>query len=302
MIVVIIALLSFAPGTVTATEEYSAATGKNCGFCHVDPSGGGELTASGKELLQILTAGGTGSAAQAPRSVARWIKLITGYIHILTGIFWFGTILYVHFILKPAYAAKGLPKGEVRVGLFSMLIMAVTGAILTYYRVPTFGILFHTRFGVLLVIKTGLFLVMVISALYVVLVIGPKLRQKEGKTEIDLGKKDLTPDELRQFDGGDGRPAYVAYQGRIYDVTASKLWKAGQHVKRHTAGYDLTEMIAQAPHNEEKILAMPEVGKVMDAPTAHKRPLKERVFYFMAYMNMGMVFLITLILALWRWW
>jgi hypothetical protein len=25
---------------------------------------------------------------------------------------WFGTILYVHILLKAAYAVKGLPKGE----------------------------------------------------------------------------------------------------------------------------------------------------------------------------------------------
>jgi len=31
-------------------------------------------------------------------------------------------------------------------------------------------------------------------------------------------------------------------------------------------------------------------------------PLHERVFFFMAYMNLVIVFLIVLILALWRWW
>jgi len=26
-------------------------------------------------------------------------------------VMWFGTILYVHLLLKPAYAARGLPRG-----------------------------------------------------------------------------------------------------------------------------------------------------------------------------------------------
>ena len=40
------------------------------------------------------------------------VRLIIGYLHLLTAIAWFGTILYVHILLKPACAAKGLPKGE----------------------------------------------------------------------------------------------------------------------------------------------------------------------------------------------
>jgi hypothetical protein len=32
-----------------------------------------------------------------------------------------------------------------------------------------------------------------------------------------------------------------------------------------------------------------------------KAPLHERVFYFMAYMNLVMVFSIVLIISLWRW-
>lgn len=62
---------------------------------------------------------------------SRLVRLAAGYVHLLVGILWFGTILYVHLILKPAYAAHGLPKGEVKVGLFSMAVMAATGGVLT---------------------------------------------------------------------------------------------------------------------------------------------------------------------------
>jgi len=43
----------------------------------------------------------------------------------------------VHLVLKPAYASKGLPSGEVKVGLVSMAVMAITGSVLTYYKVST---------------------------------------------------------------------------------------------------------------------------------------------------------------------
>ena len=33
----------------------------------------------------------------------------------------------------------------------------------------------------------------------------------------------FTKESLAQFDGKDGRPAYVAYQGKVYDVTGSTL-------------------------------------------------------------------------------
>ena len=35
---------------------------------------------------------------------------------------------------------------------------------------------------------------------------------------------DLT--QLAQYDGQDGRPAYVAIDGIVYDVTAVPAWKA----------------------------------------------------------------------------
>ncbi|OGU06583.1 MAG: hypothetical protein A2075_08345 [Geobacteraceae bacterium GWC2_58_44] len=69
---------------------------------------------------------------------------------------------------------------------------------------------------------------------------------------------------------------------------------------RHNAGQDLTEALKLAPHGSEKVAALPEAGALV-AAAARKAPLHERVFFFMAYMNLTMVFLIVLILAMWRW-
>jgi predicted heme/steroid binding protein len=281
-----------------ATEEYAKETGKSCSFCHVDPGGGGELTAAGKEHLASLAA-----KAQAPglSTAARVVRFGAGYLHIWTAVLWFGTILYVHLVLKPAYAVGGLPRGEVRVGVLSMAVMGVTGLMLTHFRVSSLEMLLHTRFGLLLMAKIFLYLVMVISAAVVVIVIGPKLKAKRnGGGGLEHGHE-LTVDQLAGYDGKEGHPAYFAYQGKIYDATASRLWKNGLHVGRHQAGQDLTETLKLAPHGVEKVVQMPEVA-VLVREGGRKAPLHERVFFFMAYMNLSIVFLIVLILALWRWW
>jgi predicted heme/steroid binding protein len=40
---------------------------------------------------------------------------------------------------------------------------------------------------------------------------------------------------------------YVAFQGKIYDVSSSRLWRNGKHYE-HWAGQDLTEELGEAPH------------------------------------------------------
>jgi predicted heme/steroid binding protein/uncharacterized membrane protein len=281
-----------------STEEYAAATGADCGFCHIDPLGGGQLTASGKGYqLSVHPRASQESTGQGVS--ARVVKLLFGYLHILTAFMWFGTILYVHLVLKPAYASQGLPRGEVRVGLFSMAIMAVTGAVLTWFKVDSWRQLLSSRFGILLLAKIGIFSIMVLSALYVVLVIGPKLKKK--KTALAPESGEFSAAELAGFDGGEDRPAYVAYQGKVYDVSGSKFWKKGSHMMRHQAGVDLTEMLSQAPHGEDKILAMPEFGRYSPEKISTAHDTQRKVFYIMAYMNLAFVFLIALILALWRW-
>jgi predicted heme/steroid binding protein len=228
-----------------------------------------------------------------------------GYLHLITAILWFGTILYVHLVLKPAYAVRGLPPTEVRLGKVSMLIMAATGLVLAYFRVPSFGVLLHSRFGLLLTIKVSLFLVMVTAAMVVVHLIGPKLRARAqvpaGDAKSEAGKGDLTREELTQFDGRTGRPAYIGYAGRIYDVTRGEVWKGGVHFGRHQAGQDLTESLSMAPHTAERVLAMPLVGTVLASTTERRQPLPERIFYVIAYMNLGLAVAIIFIVALWRW-
>lgn len=286
------------PSLSPATPEYAQQTALECSRCHVQPTGGRALTRDGVRFLEDLKAKGLYQPMSITRKLAH---LIMGYLHIMTGILWFGTIMYVHLLLKPAYASKGLPRGELRLGWLSMVLILITGVYLTIERVPSWETFITTRLGILLGIKIILFLVMLTSALITTIYIGPKLRKQKSLTSsMDSGV--CTPDGLCQFDGKDGRPAYIAYKGIIYDVTKSRLWKNGMHVMKHAAGNDLTDMLKNAPHTEDKVLGLPPVGKLIASTKKFIRPFHERLFYFFAYMNLVLVFVIVFVIALWRWW
>jgi predicted heme/steroid binding protein len=70
-------------------------------------------------------------------------------------------------------------------------------------------------------------------------------------------------EELKKYDGRDGRPAYISLKGKVYDVTESDLWADGEHQGLHDAGKDLTEEIADAPHGEEMLKKVKLVGKLI---------------------------------------
>jgi predicted heme/steroid binding protein len=73
-------------------------------------------------------------------------------------------------------------------------------------------------------------------------------------------EQEFTLEELMRYDGKDGRPAYIAYKGKVYDVTESYLWADGDHQGEHVAGRDLTDEIGNAPHGEEELERVKPVG------------------------------------------
>ena len=77
-----------------------------------------------------------------------------------------------------------------------------------------------------------------------------------------MDNKVFTVAELREFDGKKGRKAYVSYRGKVYDVSASSLWKEGDHQSWHVAGRDLTDSMNDAPHGEENLAPFPVVGEL----------------------------------------
>ncbi len=78
--------------------------------------------------------------------------------------------------------------------------------------------------------------------------------------------KEFTAEELASFDGKDGRPVYIAFQGKVYDVTKSPLWAKALHMNRHPAGKDLTAEISAAPHGTEILERYPQIGAVKKGP------------------------------------
>jgi predicted heme/steroid binding protein/uncharacterized membrane protein len=292
-------MIAFSPHYASATPDYARQTGFECRQCHVDVIGGGPLTPEGKTFLADIKARGLYRPLTMTQHI---VRLIIGYFHMLAAIMWFGTILYVHLLLKPAYASKGLPKGELRLGWISMLVLLITGTLLTIARMPSWDLFFTTRFGILLSIKIFLFLIMFFSAIVVTMYIGPQLRKQKTLAPAMDANGACSLDALCQFDGKNGRPSYVAYKGLIYDMTTSRLWKDGSHMMKHAAGSDLTDILKTAPHGEDKILSMPRVGTLLANSEKPARPFHMKLFYFFAYMNLVLVFVITFVIALWRWW
>jgi hypothetical protein len=71
-------------------------------------------------------------------------------------------------------------------------------------------------------------------------------------------------------------------------VARSKLWKDGSHARKHLAGHDLADALKTAPHDEDKVLAMPEVGKLIETGAEIPRLLPKRVFYVLAYVTLAL--------------
>lgn len=87
-------------------------------------------------------------------------------------------------------------------------------------------------------------------------------------TQSSVGAAEFTLADLAGFDGKEGRPAYVAVDGVVYDVSASASWPQGQHSRCDLgamAGTDLSETITKAPANMRSLLAlMPVVGRLVE--------------------------------------
>lgn len=79
--------------------------------------------------------------------------------------------------------------------------------------------------------------------------------------------KEFDTDEIAEYNGQEGQPVYIVYDGKVYDVSHSKMWKGGLHMRRHRAGGDLTTDIQAAPHGSEVLERYPQVG-VIKAPAA----------------------------------
>ncbi len=299
LLVAIVALLTicFSASLSQATPEYSERTEQGCKTCHTDAEVG-TLSTVGLEYAASGYVWPPKGGYRVLGPTKKYVRLIIGTVHILTAFMWFGTILYVHIILRPGYAARGLPKGEVALGMVSMIVMGITGILLTISRIKSLDVLYTSPWGLVLSIKIILYAIMVSSAFFVVFFIGPKLKKGLKKT-INLKTNIFDPVTLSAFNGKERMPTYIAYKANVYDVSSLKLWKNGTHIK-HSAGHDLTDALAKAPHGEEKLNSIKVVGPYDATLSPPKSPV-QKAFYFIAYMNLIIVFLVLFVIAFWRW-
>jgi hydroxylamine dehydrogenase len=299
-------LLMLWTGKADAREEYAKKTGKGCILCHEENTGGGLKTAGIAYIkngynypipLNILE-----KAEKVQSPFHKTLRFIIGYLHILAAFILVGAIFYIHIFVKPSQITGGLPKGERILGLSCLITLTVTGIYLTWFRIDRFGHFFDNQFGRVLFIKILLFAFMLLFAITAVTFIHRQMKNesKAAKSEIDPVK--ITFENLKNFDGSSGKPAYIVNDKKIYDVSESVKWKNGRHFGKHSAGTDLTEALKGAPHGPEVLERIKFIG---DMPDVQKEPEKmsvtRKLFVFMAYSNMVIILLIIFCIGTWRW-
>ena len=85
---------------------------------------------------------------------------------------------------------------------------------------------------------------------------------------------------LKEFNGKAGKPAYIAFKGKIYDVSKSRLWADGDHRGHHVAGSDLTPGLINAPHQEEVLSKFPVIGELKEESYTHRLQKKIEGLHF----------------------
>lgn len=96
-------------------------------------------------------------------------------------------------------------------------------------------------------------------------------RQQDDNQQVDDNNDDqqdpqilqLTLTELAEFDGQEGRDAYIAVDGIIYDVTGVSAWTGGTH-NGNMAGTDVSNVINNAPHGRSVLDGLEAIGEIVE--------------------------------------
>lgn len=70
-----------------------------------------------------------------------------------------------------------------------------------------------------------------------------------------------TKSQLALRNGQDKPEIWIGYNGFIYDVSESRLWKNGMHYE-HWAGQDLTDELKDAPHTNKVFEKFKKIGRI----------------------------------------
>ncbi|UBM58828.1 cytochrome b5 [Marinilongibacter aquaticus] len=84
-----------------------------------------------------------------------------------------------------------------------------------------------------------------------------------------MDAKDALPiikrNQLALRNGQDKPEIWVALNGIVFDVSASRLWRNGKHYE-HWAGQDLTDELGDAPHTEKVFEKFKAIGVLESTP------------------------------------
>lgn len=73
----------------------------------------------------------------------------------------------------------------------------------------------------------------------------------------------FTLEELANFNGRNGQPAYFAIDGKVYDISGHEKWVTGEY-DLDLAGKDLTNTIFdKSPHKQAVLDKLPVVGRLI---------------------------------------
>lgn len=84
-----------------------------------------------------------------------------------------------------------------------------------------------------------------------------------GCSQKPAGTQTFTLEELAVYDGIGENKAYIAVDGKVYDVTNREGWGEGNH-NGAIAGTDLTELILSSPHGKDVLRGLTVVGTLAD--------------------------------------
>ncbi|MCK4928611.1 MAG: hypothetical protein KAR76_02640 [Methanosarcinales archaeon] len=285
----------FTPPT-TALPEYASQTGQSCTTCHSDIATG-ELTDMGK-AFSLTHQWPPGEVSSTRRIMVSFV----GFIHMLSAMILVGSMVFVHIIhTSGTLAVSGVPKNELKLGWISLTFIAASGIYLTVNRFHDLDGLLNTDPGRLVMGKIFLFSIMVTFASLLTFVINKKLKNAPHHhslmEEID---SEMTLEELEIHDGSSDT-TYIAYTDVIFDLSNSRLWKRGMHMRKHNAGTDLTVALREAPHGQEVLNAFQIVSRIKQEKVEISTNIPVRVFKAAAVINFMCALLAVLLSALIAW-
>jgi predicted heme/steroid binding protein/uncharacterized membrane protein len=89
------------------------------------------------------------------------------------------------------------------------------------------------------------------------------------------------PQELSEANGKNETRTLVAVDGKVYDISESRRWMEGAHMKRHNAGRDLSSEIKSAPHGPDVLERFEQVGTYEEAPPPPPQGFRGKVEFWL---------------------